>query len=109
MKPWIRKASVFSFCVLLAGELSPALAKVTGQWDFTSGDLSPTVGTALQYRTDTASLTQFGTTVSFGISNIKGQVASVMRFPATSPAQGWIMTHGAAPNSGGARVNRYTV
>jgi len=78
-------------------------AGVTGQWDFNSGDLSATVGTALAYRGDTASLTVFNT------ATIGGATAYVMGFPATTPTQGYTMTHGIAPNGGGSYVNQYTL
>lgn len=87
----------------------PSPATVTGQWDFDNGDLSATVGAPLQYRGSAASLTQFGTTTTFGIANIGGQAAQVMRFPAASAADGYVMSHGAAPNGGGAQVNQYTL
>lgn len=80
-----------------------ARATVTGQWDFNSGDLSATVGTALAYRGGTAATTIFNT------ATIGGQTARVMNFPATTPAQGYIMTHGIAPNGGGGSVNQYTL
>lgn len=91
--------------------LSAPQASITGQWDFDAGDLSATIGNALQYRGTTAGLTQFGTTTSFGISDIGGQVAQVMRFPACSSSQGYLMRHGAAPNasSSGTKVNQYTI
>ncbi|HRT56842.1 MAG TPA: metallophosphoesterase [Candidatus Paceibacterota bacterium] len=94
-------------CLFAAGR--PAPAAVTGQWDFDNGDLSATVGAPLQYRGSAAAQTQFGTTTTFGIANIGGQVAQVMRFPAASPADGYVMLHGAAPNGGGAMVNQYTL
>ncbi len=77
-----------------------AQATVTGQWDFTAG-LSATVGTDLAY---------FGDTVAtFTTRTIGGQTADVMEFPMTSPTQGFIMTHGIAPNGGGAYVNQYSL
>ncbi len=83
------------------GLTSPAA--VTGQWDFNSGSLIATVGTALGYRGDTAGSTAFTT------ATIGGQTAQVMSFPATTPTQGYIVTHGMAPNGGGAFVNQYTL
>ncbi|NOS71897.1 MAG: hypothetical protein HOP33_18450 [Verrucomicrobia bacterium] len=80
-----------------------AYAGVTGQWDFNSGNLNATVGTALAYRGTTAATTTFTT------STIGGQSAAVMSYPATTPTQGFIMTHGIAPNGGGALVNQYTL
>jgi hypothetical protein len=76
---------------------------VTGQWDFDNGDLSATVGSALQYRGDT----QNGT--SFATMDIGGQPAKVMRFPAATAAQGYVMPHGAAANGGGTNINQYTL
>lgn len=81
----------------------PVRAAVTGQWDFNSGNLSATVGTALAFRGDTAAATTFTT------ATIGGQTAQVMSFPATTPSQGYIMTHGIAPNGGGTDVNQYTL
>ena len=83
--------------------ITPAsLAVVTGQWDF-SGNLDATVGTALQYLGDTASIT------SFKDATIGGSPAKVMSFGAATKAQGYIMTHGASANGGGTKVNQYTL
>ena len=84
-------------------------AAITGQWDFEGGNLSATIGSPLQFRTDTGGVVQFGTTASFGIPAINGAPANVLRVPATSPTQGLILSHGAQPNSGGEFVNRYTL
>lgn len=103
-----RLAWVLAF--VLAGVSGLRLsAAVTGQWDFDTADLSATVGSALQFRGTTASQTQFGSTTSFGIASIGGEAAQVMRFPACSPAEGFLMPHGAAPNGSGSRVNQYTL
>lgn len=88
--------ALFSLCM-------PALATVTGQWDFDNGDLSATVGTDLAYRGDTDAFTTFTT------ATIGGQTAKVMAFPATTPDEGFIMTHGIVPNGGGSYVNQYTL
>jgi hypothetical protein len=80
-----------------------AQAAVTGQWDFNSGSLAATTGADLAYRGDTALSTIFTT------ATIGGQTASVMQFPATSPTQGYTVTHGIAPNGGGSYVNQYTL
>jgi hypothetical protein len=98
------------FCVgllILCGLSSPAA--ITGQWDFDSGDLRATIGSPLQYRGTTAGQTQFGSTTSFGIASIGGQAAQVMRFPACSTAQGYLVPHGANANGGGSKVNQYTL
>jgi hypothetical protein len=80
-----------------------ANAAVTGQWDFNSGDLSATTGTDLAYRGDTAASTIFTT------ATIGGNSANVMNFPATTPTQGYTMTHGMAPNGGGSFVNQWSL
>ncbi|NOS71411.1 MAG: PEP-CTERM sorting domain-containing protein [Verrucomicrobia bacterium] len=81
-----------------------AHANITGQWDFNSGDTSATVGTALG---DFGGTTLAATT--FTTATIGGSSANVMSFPATTPTQGYIMTHGIAPNGGGLFVNQYTL
>jgi hypothetical protein len=85
-----------------AGSALVVPAVVTGQWDF-NGNLEATVGTALQYFGDTASITTFEDAV------IGGKPAKVMAFGAATKAQGYVMTHGAAPNGGGTKVNQYTL
>ncbi|MEI6342003.1 MAG: hypothetical protein WCR07_08600 [Verrucomicrobiota bacterium] len=87
---------------------------VSGQWDFEFGDLGATVGTPLAYLDGaegvTKNGTQFGTTTSFGIANIDGAEAKVMRVPGELDRNiGYIMTHRIAPNGGGAKVNQYTI
>ena len=83
---------------------------VTGQWDFLLGNLAASYGADLQYNS-TNTDTTFGTTTSFGISDINGTPTSVMHFtpPAAQQWGGYIMYHGAAPNGGGAYVNQYTL
>ncbi len=88
---------------LILGFGASVRAAVTGQWDFNSSNLVATVGTDLAYRSNTATYTTF-TTATIGGSN-----TVVMHFPATSPDQGYVMTHGAAPNGGGSYVNQYTL
>lgn len=91
--------------------VSAATPAVAGQWDFNQGNLSADYGQPLAYfspqvQTDTS----FGTTTAFGISDIDGQPAKVMRWMPTSGASGgYVMTHGIAPNGGGTKVNQYTV
>lgn len=88
-----------------------APAATTGQWDFENGNLAATIGLDLEYRdNDTQSGTQFGTTTCFGIGNINGQVAQVMKFPKlTSPFSGYTVYSGANPNGGGNLLNQYTI
>jgi len=89
--------------------------RVTGQWDFDQGDLRATVGQDLQYGDATmAGQTSFGTTTSFGIPDIGGQPAKVLKYTRNeSPPQnyvgGYAMHHGIAPNGGGTLVNQWTL
>lgn len=76
---------------------------VTGQWDFDAGNLNATVGAPLEFRGGT----EAGTT--FTEMPIGGSAAKVMGFPATTADDGFIMTHGAAPNGGGSAVNQFTI
>lgn len=90
--------------------INPAVF-VSGQWDFNSSNLVATYGTDLQYfDSGVQGDTTFGTTTSFGISDINGQPATVMHFfPSAIPWGGYQMFHGATPNGGGAFVNQYTL
>lgn len=97
------------------------LILVSGQWDFNS-NLLASCGLDLQYYDISVQTnTSFGDTTSFGISDINGQSAVVMKFtptsgnsgapganPTTDAWGGYKMFHGAAAN-GGARVNQYTL
>lgn len=76
---------------------------LTGLWDFNQNDLRATVGAPLQFRGSTDASTTFDTTV------INGATAHVLHFPAATPAQGYVMPHGAKPNGGGTNVNQYTL
>lgn len=99
------------------------IVPVTGQWDFNSGDLAATCGRDLEYYDISVQTnTFFGTTTGFGIADIAGQPANVMKFtptsgnsgapgsnPDTNAWGGYKMFHGAAPNGGGTNVNQYTL
>ena len=87
---------------------------VRGQWDFDNGNLNATVGSPLEYFDgaggQSEQKTQFGTTASFGIPNIDGQPAAVMKVPGDlSNKIGYKMFHGITPNGGGTKVNQYTL
>ena len=84
---------------------------VTGQWDFLSNNLAASYGNDLQFfDTTVQGDTTFGTTTSFGISDINGVPTAVMHFtPTVAQWGGYVMYHGAAPNGGGAYVNQYTL
>lgn len=89
----------------------PQPARVAGQWDFDKGDLRATRGRALSYLTPEAEVaTQFGTTRDFGIPDIAGQPALVMRVPGGAGGGiGYVMHHGIPPNGGGKLTNRFTL
>lgn len=89
---------------------------ITGHWDFDHGDLSATIGRALQYNDGPAGLTangtSFGSTTSFGIPGIQGNAANVMSIKrATNSSIGYLMNHGALPNGvpGATKVNQWTL
>jgi len=89
-------------------------AQSLGQWDFNSSNLTATAGatlTALDYADGgggpTALATTFGSTTAFGIPNINGTNAVVMRFPVATNTMGYFMPTPAA-NGGGSFVNQYT-
>jgi hypothetical protein len=93
------------------------VTKVTGQWDF-DADLSATSGSDMEFLTAAVEAkSSFGTTASFGIANIDGEVANVMSVPAPGDLDGgaegrdigYVMYHGMDPNGGGTRVNQYTL
>jgi autotransporter-associated beta strand protein/YVTN family beta-propeller protein len=76
---------------------------VTGQWDFEYGDLRATVGSELEFVSNTVTATTFPSV------NINGELAPVMAFGSNSPSQGFYMRHGAKANGGGHFVNQYTL
>jgi hypothetical protein len=93
---------------------------VKGHWDFEQGDLRATLGTDLQYgdapgETAMRDHTSFGTTTSFGIPDIGGQPAKVMKYtrdenpPIPIGPRGYLCQHGIAPNGGGTNVNQFTM
>lgn len=90
--------------------------QVTGQWDFNDGNLSATVGAAGQYwvapttpTRDVQTETTFGTTTSFGIPDIGGVAAKVMKFPQTDKYMAYAMYPEIDANGGGEEVNQYTL
>jgi hypothetical protein len=108
MKPAIKLITLTTLIVSLwtAGNSHGA---ITGQWDFNT-DLAATIGLPITpLDTETEAGTAFGTTTSFGIPNIAGQEARVLKFPKTPEFGGYSVPVGAAPNGGGALVNQYTI
>jgi hypothetical protein len=101
----------WQFTSTVTGGLS---TPVTGHWDFDGGDLRASLGSDLKYLDGAAGLTAggttFGTTVDFGIPDIDGQPALVMRVPGELDRNiGFVMNHGISPNGGGTLVNQYTL
>jgi hypothetical protein len=98
----------FTVAALLAANTH---AQPFGQWDFNSSNLTATVGSPLTFVGGPGGLTDlntaFGTTTGFGIPNIGGTNAVVMRFPAATNGMGYNMVT-PGPN-GGSTVNQYTL
>ena len=96
---------------LILGLGVPARAGVTGQWEF-NGDFSAAIGAALVAEGNAVSGSAFGTTTTFGLPMIGGQVAQVMRFPALpTSADGYQIFPGAAANGSysAGDVNHYSL
>jgi hypothetical protein len=108
LRPW--HLTICTICVVLCWPCLPAIAQtVRGQWDFNSANLSATLGVPMEYYGGTTQgKTSFGTTTSFSIANIGGQVASVMKFPACTSTEGYVLHTNAPGNAGGVYVNQYT-
>jgi hypothetical protein len=99
--------AVSALCALSAS------AQPIGQWDFNSGTLAGTVGAALDYADGAGGTTQqgtaFGTTTSFGLPNIGGTEAQVIKVPKTADStMGFVMPVASEPTGGGL-VNDYTL
>jgi len=111
-KPKTKISSSLLGAITLAALLVTAKtsAAPTGQWDFDSGNLNATVGSALTYAdSPTQTGTQFGTTTTLGIPNINGVVANVMKFPVTTNGMGYFMPDPSTANGGGSTVNEWTL
>ena len=93
----------------------PVVAQPSGQWDFDTGNLSKTVGQDLQYADGpggaTETSTSFGSTTFFGIPDINGSPAQVMKFPAAANGMGYLMPTpvGANPGPTNVLVNEYSI
>ena len=96
---------ILKYCIptgLCAACAFAAEAAITGQGDF-KGSLEATIGLEMSYLdSNTQNGTLFGSTASFGIASIGGQVTNVMQFPrGTSGFSGYSAFVGASPNGGG--------
>lgn len=83
-----------------------------GLWNF-DADLSATIGDSLDYSTSTVQTgSKFGTTTSFGIADINGTAAKVMKFPANTDQTGYIFNTPPTSNGGdgaGSMLNDFTI
>lgn len=111
MNPILRISSVLAACCIAAITAGQTHAQPVGQWDFNNGDLAPTTGsqplTYLDAATQTGSA--FGTTTSFGIADVGGSAAKVMKFGAFTAPSGYGMPVSAFANGGGSLVNDWTL
>jgi hypothetical protein len=99
------KIFVLVVVLRLTTTVGTALA-VDTVWNF-DGDLGAALGaSAMTYRGNTATVTQFGTTGDFGLPSLYGSTGTdqIMAFPAATPSQGYTVAHNA-----GALVNEYTM
>lgn len=115
MKPNTRNLKTIGALGSMLLSASALLGQSIGQWDFESGTLSQTSGSNLGdlvYRDGnngaTKAATQFGTTTSFGIPDIGGTPAKVMKFAAGAPGTGYLMPTPPG-NGGGSQCNNYTI
>ena len=92
--------------------LASLRAEITGQWDF-ENDLSATVGNDLEYFDfvdgPTEQETKFGTTADFGIPDINGQPANVMKMPKNDATMGYLMLPDLPANGGGQLCNQWSL
>ncbi|HAH97958.1 MAG TPA: hypothetical protein DCO70_01385 [Verrucomicrobiales bacterium] len=88
--------------------------EITGYWNFSS-KLKAVIGSDLVYLDGesgaTASATEFGITTDFGVNDISGKPASVMKVGhvGSNANFGYLMEHGVSANGGGNRANQYTI
>jgi hypothetical protein len=120
--PWLSRLVLVAALTALAqqAQLKAATPKIISQWDFDQGDLRATIGKDLQYGDGPTGRvkahTSFGTTTSFGIPDIGGQPAKVMKYTrddfsdtTDKNPRGYVCEHGIAPNGGGAMVNQFSM
>ncbi len=109
-----RRASAGLAAVLLASASAlSAHGAVSGQWDFENGNLNATTGQAMIFADGAGAETQmgtaFGTTTTFGLPNIGGVEAKVMRFGTNTFPAGYAVPAPATGNGGGSQVNQWTL
>jgi hypothetical protein len=118
-KPGMKKNQTYttaavSVLSLMLGASQLLAQSNIGQWDFIHSNLVQTAGATLgdlQYADGptgaTATQTAFNWTTNFGIPNIAGVPAQVMKVPAGAIPMGYLMPTPPA-NGGGSLVNEYT-
>ena len=83
---WLTPSLILLTVLALANpqRISAASGKITAQWDFDQGDLRASIGKDMQYGDGPTGRvkdhTSFGTTTSFGIPDIDGKPAHVMKY-----------------------------
>src|SRR5688572_3715146 len=109
----LRLLSAVTMASLLV--IAKSSAQSIGQWDFNANNLTATAGATLGdllYADGAGGTTDleeaFGSTTTFGIPNINGTAANVLRFPGATNAMGYFMPTPAG-NGGGGFVNEYTL
>ncbi|MGA1237332.1 MAG: LamG-like jellyroll fold domain-containing protein [Limisphaerales bacterium] len=102
------RPSLFVALAACAGCLTLQAAP-SGQWDFNSGNLSATIGGDMTYGASGQAGTAFGSTTSFGIPDINGEVAQVLSFTGYEIGSGLRMPTPTAANGGGSLVNQWTL
>jgi|GEM_PF-656954 len=110
MKPFNKLKTMLPLALTCLWGVTSQAQSVIGQWDFTAGNLAPSVGTnSLGYIGSTAAGTQFGTTAALGLPSINGTNANVMAFPASDLSGGYYMPVATTNSEGGTLVNDYTI
>ncbi|HTG43336.1 MAG TPA: hypothetical protein VK633_02270, partial [Verrucomicrobiae bacterium] len=98
-----------------AFSLQVGFSAITGQWDFESAGapLTGTIGQPIEYLDGaggaTAAQTRFGTAASFGIANIGGATANVMKFGTNGFGKGYAVPHGVPANGEGTLANNWSI
>ncbi len=95
------------FCLLGATEVRAQ--DYVGLWNFDEGNLSSSSGEDMEYLDDTGDIAEFGTTESFGVPAINGEIANVLKLPKLTPEQGLLINlPEGESNGGGDLVNNWT-
>ena len=94
-------------CLLCAGE-ARAQDSYVGLWNFDGADLSSSAGEDMEYLDDTGDVAEFGTTESFAIPAINGEIANVLKLPKLGPEQGLKVILPEASNGDGDLINNWT-